>query len=85
MAMSQEHGSSLQAVQQLMKKNQVRESRAGGSKGSLNLIHNWSLTPVTTLMSTYCGPKKSGGQELDIKHDMQTLVLLPTHLLYGPY
>lgn len=31
MAMSQEHGSSLQAVQQLMKKNQVRILAAVGS------------------------------------------------------
>lgn len=45
MAMSQEHGSTLQEVQQLMKKNQVRESN--------QLTYSIKVTDTNTYMFTF--------------------------------
>lgn len=45
MAMSQEHGSTLQEVQQLMKKNQVRESN--------QLTYSIKVTHTNTYMFTF--------------------------------
>lgn len=47
MAMSQEHGSTLQAVQQLMKKNQVRPSEQP-------VIRTEALTSYTTECDSRC-------------------------------